>query len=117
MGRVSLENVCPLGIVVRLSFGITEWGATTGSRSTIRRELATAASNGVAVKLFGFENEYMFATPLAVEEQCIRYRGPAKKKSVCIFVTTTTRVQSSAIGTEALPKKNQYALLSQPQHV
>jgi hypothetical protein len=32
----------------------------------------------VVAKLFGFENEYMLATPLAVEEQCIRYSGPVK---------------------------------------
>jgi hypothetical protein len=58
--------------------------ATTGSRSTRRRELAKAESNGVVARLFGFENEYMLATPLAVEEQCIRYNGPAKQ-AVYIF--------------------------------
>lgn len=43
-------------------------------------------SSGVVAKIFGFENEYMLATPLAVEEQCIRYSGPVKEAVYTVLV-------------------------------
>lgn len=46
-----------------------------GSSSTMICD--AAVSMGVVARLFWFENEYMLATPLAVDEVCMRYTGPA----------------------------------------
>ena len=48
--------------------------AMPGSSSTMIWE--AAESMGVVARLFWLEKEYMLATPLAVEDVCMRYTGP-----------------------------------------